>query len=152
MAPACMLSHSVMFDSSRLHELQPTRLLCPSNFPGKNIRVGCPLLLQGTFLTQGLSPPSESPALAALTSWAVREAHGRFSLHQRSQALQTSPHQCFQHIQPTHYIAGEEFNQRTSDFLALAWNLTMCFPLNTMNQERIQAAVYHHRKREEGAP
>ena len=29
------------------------RLLCPWNFPGKNIGVGCHFLLQGIFPTQG---------------------------------------------------------------------------------------------------
>ena len=29
-----------------------TRLLCPWNFPGKNTRVGCHFLIQGTFPTQ----------------------------------------------------------------------------------------------------
>ena len=38
------------------HELQPTRLLCPWNSPGKNIGVGCHLLLQGIFPTQGSNP------------------------------------------------------------------------------------------------
>ena len=33
--------------------LQPTRLLCPWNFSGKNTRVGCHSLLQGISLTQG---------------------------------------------------------------------------------------------------
>ena len=33
--------------------LQPARLLCPWDFPGKNIGVGCHFLLQGIFLTQG---------------------------------------------------------------------------------------------------
>lgn len=28
----------------------------------------------------------------------------------------------------------------------------MCFPPNIMNQERIQVAVYNHRKREDGVP
>ena len=36
------------------HGLQPTRLLCPWNFPGKNTGMGCQLLLQGIFPTQGL--------------------------------------------------------------------------------------------------
>ena len=36
--------------------LQPTRLLCPWDFPGKNTGVGCHSLLQGNFLTQGLNP------------------------------------------------------------------------------------------------
>ena len=35
------------------HGLQPTRLLCPLGFPGKNAGVGCYFLLQGIFLTQG---------------------------------------------------------------------------------------------------
>ena len=30
-----------MFDSSRPHGLQPTRLLCPWDFPGKSTGVGC---------------------------------------------------------------------------------------------------------------
>ena len=33
--------------------LQPTRLLCPWNFPGKNIGAGCHFLLQGIFPTHG---------------------------------------------------------------------------------------------------
>ena len=36
--------------------LQPARLLCPWDSPGKNTRVGCHFLLQGIFLTQGLNP------------------------------------------------------------------------------------------------
>ena len=36
--------------------LQPTRLLCPWAFPGKNTGVGCHFLLQGIFPTQGSNP------------------------------------------------------------------------------------------------
>ena len=36
--------------------LQPSRLLCPRNFPGKNTGVGYHFLLQGIFLAQGLNP------------------------------------------------------------------------------------------------
>ena len=36
--------------------LQPTRLLCPWNPPGKNTGVNCHSLLQGIFLTQGQKP------------------------------------------------------------------------------------------------
>ena len=36
-----------------LCDLQPSKLLCPWNFPGKNTGVGCHFLLQGIFLTQG---------------------------------------------------------------------------------------------------
>ena len=37
----------------RLHGLQPTSLLSPLDFPGKNTGVGCHFLLQGILLTQG---------------------------------------------------------------------------------------------------
>ena len=39
-------SCSVMSDSLRPHGLQPTRLLCPWDFPGKSIGVGCHCLLR----------------------------------------------------------------------------------------------------------
>ena len=48
-----MLSRSVVSNSLRTRELQPARLLCPWNFPGKNTGVGCHFLLQGLFLTHG---------------------------------------------------------------------------------------------------
>ena len=35
------------------HGLQPTRFLCPCNFPGKNIGMGFHFLLQGILPTQG---------------------------------------------------------------------------------------------------
>ena len=35
------------------HGLQPTRLLCPWDFPDKNTGVACHFLLQGIFPTQG---------------------------------------------------------------------------------------------------
>ena len=60
-----MLSSSVVSDSLQSNGLQPTRLLCPWNFPGKNTGVGCHFLLQGLhcIATQSamiihISPPS----------------------------------------------------------------------------------------------
>ena len=47
------VSCSVMSNSLQPHGLQPARLLCPWNAPGKNTRVGCHALIQGIFLTQG---------------------------------------------------------------------------------------------------
>ena len=38
------------------HGLQPTRLLCPWDSPGKNTGVGCHALLQGVSSTQGWKP------------------------------------------------------------------------------------------------
>ena len=46
--------------------MQPARLLCPWDFPGKNTRVGCHALLQGIFPTQGLNPH-----LLGLLHWQV---------------------------------------------------------------------------------
>ena len=42
---ACQVA-SVVSDSVRPHGLQPTRLLCPWDSPGKNTGVGCHFLLQ----------------------------------------------------------------------------------------------------------
>ena len=42
-----------MSDSLQPYGLQPTRLLYPWNSPGKNTGVGCHVLLQGIFPTQG---------------------------------------------------------------------------------------------------
>ena len=36
--------------------LYPARFLCPWDFPGKNLGVGCHFLLQGIFLTQESNP------------------------------------------------------------------------------------------------
>jgi len=50
------VSCSVVLNSLQLHELQPARVLCPWNSPGKNIGVSRHSLLQGIFPTQGLNP------------------------------------------------------------------------------------------------
>ena len=49
------VSYLVGSDPLQFHGLQPTRLLCPWNSPGKNTGVGSHSLLQGIFLTQGLN-------------------------------------------------------------------------------------------------
>ena len=48
---ACVLSQVLLFFGP--HGLQPTRLLSPWDFSGKNTEVGCHFLLQGIFLIQG---------------------------------------------------------------------------------------------------
>ena len=50
---ACMLS--LLQSCLTAYELQPARLLCPWDSPGKNTRMGSCSLLQGIFLTQGLN-------------------------------------------------------------------------------------------------
>ena len=51
----CMLTHfsHVWLFADRM---EPTRLLCPWDSPGKNTGVGCRALLQAVFLTQGSNP------------------------------------------------------------------------------------------------
>ena len=44
--PTPSVRHSVMSDFLQPHELQPTRLFCPGDSPGKNTGVGCHALLQ----------------------------------------------------------------------------------------------------------
>ena len=51
-----MLSLSVVSNSLWPHGLQPTRYLCPLNFPVKSSGVGSQSLLQRIFLTQGSNP------------------------------------------------------------------------------------------------
>ena len=46
---------SVVSNFVRPHGLQPARLLCPWDSPGKNTGVDCSALFQGIFPTQGLN-------------------------------------------------------------------------------------------------
>ena len=50
-----MLSRSVVSSSLWPQGLQPARLLCPWDSPGKNTRVDCHFLLQRIYPTQGLN-------------------------------------------------------------------------------------------------
>ena len=52
----CHYCCSVVSDSLQPHGLQPTRLLCPWDSPGKNTGVGGHFLLQGIIPTQESNP------------------------------------------------------------------------------------------------
>ena len=52
----CARACSVVSNSLWLCGLEPARLLCPWDSPGKNTGVGCHFLLQGIFPTQGSNP------------------------------------------------------------------------------------------------
>ena len=54
------VSHSIMSNSLWPHGLQPAKILCPWDFPGKNTGVGSHSLLQGIFPTQGSNQGSPS--------------------------------------------------------------------------------------------
>ena len=67
-----------MSDSLQPYGLQPTRLLCPWDSPGKNPEVDCHVFLQGIFPTPGIKPASlMSPALTGgfFTTRTTWEAH-----------------------------------------------------------------------------
>ena len=49
----CVLTRSVVSDALQAYVLQPSRFLCPLDFPGKNTGVGCHFLLQRIFQIQG---------------------------------------------------------------------------------------------------
>ena len=63
----CVLSHVQLFETLWT---QPTRLLCPRDSAGRNTRVGCHFLLQGSDPTKG-SNPHTSPVSPALTGRVV---------------------------------------------------------------------------------
>ena len=52
----CCLAAKLCLTLLQLYRLQPSGLLCPRNFPGKNSGVGSHFLLQGIFPTQGSNP------------------------------------------------------------------------------------------------
>ena len=52
----CCLAAKLCLTLLRPRGLQPSRLLCPWDFPGKNTGVGCHFLLQGIFRTRRLNP------------------------------------------------------------------------------------------------
>ena len=64
--PTCVYACSVMFGSLWLHGLQPARLLCPWDSPGKNTGRGCHFPLQEIFQAQG-----SNPSLLCLLHWQV---------------------------------------------------------------------------------
>ena len=77
-----LLGHVWLFVT---HGLQPTRLLCPWDFPAKNTGMVCHFLLQGNFLTQGSNPhllnwqadslPSEPPGKPVPFFWPPEISH-----------------------------------------------------------------------------
>ena len=60
-------------DSLQPHGLEPAKLLCPWDSPGKNTGVGCHALLQGIFPTQG-SNLHLLRCRQVLYLWDIREA------------------------------------------------------------------------------
>ena len=64
---SCCLVAKLCLALLRSHGLQPTRLLCPWDFPGKDAGVGCHFLLQGIFLIRRLNLHLLYPQADSLT-------------------------------------------------------------------------------------
>ena len=91
----CVLSHSVMFNSLWPCGLQPVRLLCPWNSPGKNTGVGCHFLLQGIFLTQGSNPDLLCllhGEVDSLTVWHLGSPVGCYSAIKKNETMSFQQH------------------------------------------------------------
>ena len=73
---------SVLSDPLQPHGLQPARLLCSWDSPGKNTGASCHFLFQGIFPTQGLNLSLTWPALAGrfFTTSATWEHSSHFQL------------------------------------------------------------------------
>ena len=84
-----VLSCSVVSNSLRPQGLNPTRRLCPWNFPGKNTGVDCHFLLEGIFPTRGsilslASAAFDRQSLYHCTTW-----EGQYiCMHLHAQSLQ----------------------------------------------------------------
>ena len=89
----CLVA-SVMFDSVQPYRLQPARLLCLWDFPGKNTGVDCHAFLQGILLTQGLNPCLLLSRIADgfFTHWATWK--GIFLLSVQFSSVQFSAQSC----------------------------------------------------------
>ena len=97
---ANMHACSVMSDSLRPHGLQPTRLLCPWNFPGENTGGVCHFLLQRIFLAQGLTSTSHASCI---------------STHSLLLASAVSPQYLHQSLRLSRYIWSDQHSLRDSD-------------------------------------
>ena len=72
-------SRSVVSDSSQPHGLQPTRLLCPWDFPGKSTGVGCHRLLHHLVLLTTICYALSTKGELFTISWCLL-SHSKFIL------------------------------------------------------------------------
>ena len=94
-------SRSVVSNSLRPHGLQPTRLLCPWDFPGKSTGVGCHCLLPAVI--QFSSVAKSCPTLCDPMN---RSTPGLPVLHQLPEFTQTHVHLVSDAIQPSHPLSS----------------------------------------------
>ena len=111
----------VVSDSLQPHGLQPSRLLCPWNSPGKNTGVGSHSLLQRIFPTQGLklglphcrqvlyhlsNQFSSVQFSRSVVSNYLRPHESQHVHHQLPEFTQTHVHRVGDAIQPSHPLSS----------------------------------------------
>ena len=99
------------------HGLQPTRLLCPWDFPGKDTGVGLPFPSPGDLPNPGIEPGSPVLQADSLTDWATREAQSA-NVIQRIQkcyfyVMMSLPFCCV--------LAGPDIQQNVLENLGSQW-------------------------------
>ena len=72
------VSPSIVSNSLQPHGLQPTRLLCPWDSPGRNTGVGCHFLLQGIFPNRGSNP--DLPHFRQILYWSEPPGKQEFTV------------------------------------------------------------------------
>ena len=85
---------SLVSNSLQPHGLEPTRLLCPWDFPGMNTRVSCHFLPQGIFPTQGSSSCFlywQAEFFFFFYHWAEREVPWRRSQRKKFNLVDSFP-------------------------------------------------------------
>ena len=119
-----------MADFLRPHGLQSNRLLCSRDFPGKNTGVGCHILLQEIFPTQGLN--------LSLLLWQADSFHWTFTFfpHENDKYTQSSWYKTllwFQHFKNNSkmckiivYYEGKLFYKLLYINLAIQASLYIC--------------------------
>ena len=122
----CLLCRSVVSDSGTPW-MQPARLLCSWNFPGKNTGVACHFLLQWIFQTHGLNPH-----LLCLLHWQA----GSLPLHHLGS--------------PARLILANKYTQRTSPILCFSHSLFTIFTLIFKMSTRSSHNIILRQKKERG--
>ena len=123
-------------DSLWPHELQPPRLLCPWDFPGKNTGVRSHALLQRIFPTQGSNPGflhcrqilyhlshQEAEKEAMNFYWDYgKESRSRYLLHRAMlRAWTAKEKKCYKSKEMAHLGKGKEFREEEKRPINVNW-------------------------------
>ena len=103
--PSRARAHSVMSDTLRPHGLQPTRLLCPWDFPGKNTGVPSPRAWRPDF--PGAARAQEVATHSSILAWEIpwtEEPGGIQSMALQSQTHLATQQRTAAQVEQSHYI------------------------------------------------